>query len=179
MLSNRISPSMSRALPVNEVRRRESVDSVLAKNLVAARVIAGMTQHDLATAAGVSRATIAQLETGFSDPRLSTVVDIARALGIAPIVLLSGTEEVEALAELVSESGEGPQIPPVDLARMRDYVESGMLKDRIRAARVGATVARGGGNDTPPGVAVTAGVFSATSPGRGTVVGARLGKLLQ
>jgi hypothetical protein len=54
-----------------------------------------------------------------------------------------------------------------------------MLKDRIRAARVGAAVARGGRDDTPPGVAVTAGVFSATSPGRGTVVGARLGKLLQ
>jgi transcriptional regulator with XRE-family HTH domain len=167
-------------MPVNEVRRRESIDSILAKNLVAARVIAGMTQHDLAAAAGVSRATIAQLETGFSDPRLSTVVDIARALGIAPIVLLSGTEEVEALEELVAQSGENRlQIPPADLARMRDYVESGMLKDRIRAARVGAAVARGGSNDTPPGVAVTAGVFSATSPGRGTVVGAKLGKLLQ
>jgi transcriptional regulator with XRE-family HTH domain len=167
-------------LPVKEVRRRESVDSVLAKNLVAARVIAGMTQHDLAVAAGVSRATIAQLETGFSDPRLSTVVDIARALGIAPIVLLSGTQEVEALAELVAEPSENrPSVPSADLARMRDYVESGMLKDRIRAARVGATVARGGGNDTPPSVAVTAGLFSATLPGRGTVVGAQLGKLLQ
>jgi transcriptional regulator with XRE-family HTH domain len=167
-------------MPVNEVRRRESIDSILAKNLVAARVIAGMTQHDLAVAAGVSRATIAQLETGFSDPRLSTIVDIARALGIAPIVLLSGTEEVEALAELVAESAEGrPQIPPAELARMRDYVESGMLKDRIRAARVGAAVARGGGADTPTGVAVTAGLFSATLPGRGTAVGAQLGKLLQ
>ena len=163
-------------MPVNEAPRRESVDSILAKNLVAARVIAGLTQHDLAAAAGVSRATVAQLETGFSDPRLSTVVDIARALGIAPIVLLSGTEEVEALAKLADEAR--PSIPPVDLARMRDYIASGMLKDRIRAARVGATVARGGA-DAPTGVAVTAGVFSATSPGRGTVVGAQLGKLLQ
>ena len=34
---------------------------------------------------------------------------------------------------------------------MRDYVASGMLKDRIRAARVGATVARGGA-DTPAGL---------------------------
>jgi transcriptional regulator with XRE-family HTH domain len=166
-------------MPVNQAPRRESVDSILAKNLVAARVIAGLTQHDLAAAAGVSRATIAQLETGFSDPRLSTVVDIARALGIAPIVLLSGTEEVEALAKLANDGADGrPSVPPADLIRMRDYVASGMLKDRIRAARVGATVARGG-VDAPPGVAVTAGIFSATSPGRGTVVGAQLGKLLQ
>jgi transcriptional regulator with XRE-family HTH domain len=180
MLSNRLVATVSRPLPVNEVRRRESVDSILAKNLVAARVIAGMTQHDLAAAAGVSRATIAQLETGFSDPRLSTLVDIARALGIAPIVLLSGTEEVEALAALAGEEAGGQaSMPAADLARMRDYVDSGMLKDRIRAARVGATVARGGQTGTPPSVAVTAGLFSATLPGRGTVVGAQLGRLLQ
>ena len=164
--------------PVTENPRRESVDSILAKNLVAARVIAGLTQHDLAAAAGVSRATVAQLETGFSDPRLSTVVDIARALRIAPIVLLSGTEEVEALAKLAHEdSARPPTVPPVDLARMRDYVASGMLKDRVRAARIGAGVVTGTESDL--GVAITAGVFSATSPGRGTVAGAKLGQLLR
>jgi transcriptional regulator with XRE-family HTH domain len=180
MLLNRVSTAVSRPLPVNEERRRESIDAVLAKNLVAARVIAGMTQHDLAAAAGVSRATIAQLETGFSDPRLSTVVDIARALGIAPIVLLSGTEEVEALASLTGDvTGGQTAVPQAELALMRDYVDSGMLKDRIRAAKVGATVARGGSAETPKSVAVTGGLFSAILPGRGTVVGARLGRLLQ
>jgi transcriptional regulator with XRE-family HTH domain len=179
MLSNRVSAVPNRPITVDLAPRRESVDSILAKNLVAARVVAGLTQHDLAAAAGVSRATVAQLETGFSDPRLSTVVEIARALGIAPIVLLSGTEEVEALAKLAIDPVDArPPVPPADLARMRDYVASGMLKDRVRAARVGATVARGGA-DVSAGVAVTAGVFSATSPGRGTVVGAQLGKLLQ
>jgi transcriptional regulator with XRE-family HTH domain len=182
MLPNRLPVAMNRSMPVNSAPRRESVDSILAKNLVAARVIAGLTQHELAAAAGVSRATVAQLETGYSDPRLSTVVDLARALGIAPIVLLSGSEEVGALAAIAGgndAAGPRPTVPPIDLARMRDYVASGMLKDRIRAARIGATVARGGVADGPVGAAVTAGLFSATLPGHGTVVGTLLGKLLQ
>src|SRR3954469_24868775 len=118
MLSNRIPVAVSRPMPVNEAPRRESVDSILAKNLVAARVIAGLTQHDLANAAGISRATVAQLETGFSDPRLSTVVDLARALGIAPIVLLAGVPEVKAIAALAQGTQNGLKIPPIDLARM-------------------------------------------------------------
>ena len=159
---------------------RESIDSVLAKNLVAARVIAGLTQLDLATAAGVSRATVAQLETGYSDPRLSTVVELSRALGVAPIVLLAGTPEVEALAGL-AEGGDPDTLPkasPMDLARIRDFASSGLLKDRVRAARLGAAVARGG-VETPLGIAVTAGLFSAALPGAGTAVGALLGRLLE
>src|SRR5437588_10158254 len=91
---------LSQIIPAKEAPYRESIDSILAKNLVAARVIAGLTQHDLAAAAGISRATVAQLETGSSDPRLSTVVDLARALGVAPMVLLAGIPEVQALAAL-------------------------------------------------------------------------------
>jgi transcriptional regulator with XRE-family HTH domain len=167
-------------MPAKESLRRESVDSILAKNLVAARVIAGLTQHDLAAAAGVSRATVAQLETGSSDPRLSTVVDLARALAVAPIVLLAGIPEVQALAALGQGlSGEHRvSVSPGDLVRLREYVASGMLKDRVRAARLGAAVARAG-NETSMGIAVTAGLFSATLPGAGTVVGAELGRLLE
>src|SRR5690348_906801 len=112
-------------MSVSVIENRESIDSTLAKNLVAARVIAGMTQHDLAAAAGISRATIAQLETGSSDPRLSTVVDLSRALGIAPIVLLAGVPEVEALVALSEKSGGRPlHVPPRDLTRLRDYLAS-------------------------------------------------------
>jgi transcriptional regulator with XRE-family HTH domain len=166
-------------MSAKEAPYRESIDSILGKNLVAARVIAGLTQHDLAAAAGISRATVAQLETGSSDPRLSTVVDLARALGVAPMVLLAGIPEVQALAAL----GDGPgdhrlHVSPRDLVRLRDYVASGMLKDRVRAARLGAAVARSVA-DEHQGIAITAGLFSATLPGAGTVVGAELGRLLE
>jgi len=163
----------------NPTARRESIDSVLAKNLVAARVIAGMTQHDLANAAGVSRATVAQLETGYSDPRLSTVVDLARALDVSPLVLLAGVPEVDAIATLSQgTNGKGVNVSKGDLIRLSDYVASGLLKDRVRAARLGATVARGG-SEVSRSIAVTAGLFSATLPARGTAVGAELGRLLE
>jgi transcriptional regulator with XRE-family HTH domain len=168
-----------KVLPVDPAQRRESIDSVLAKNLVAARVIRGLTQHELAEAAGISRATIAQLETGFSDPRLSTVVDISRALGIAPIVLLAGVPEVKAFAEITHQTEFQPLvIAATDLERMLDYTSSGMLKDRVRAARLGAAIARRG-TEVSPSIAVTAGLFSASFPGTGTSAGAELGRLLE
>jgi transcriptional regulator with XRE-family HTH domain len=159
--------------------RRESIDSVLAKNLMAARLLAGLTQHDLAAASGVSRATIAQLETGVSDPRLSTVVDLAGALGVSPVVLLVGREEVRAIAELPRDLAARPvAVPEHELSRMRLYVRSGLLKDRGRAARVGASVARAAGEHTA-GSTLTAGIFSAHLPGSGTAAGAALGRLVE
>jgi transcriptional regulator with XRE-family HTH domain len=169
----RKSPSMA----TKEAQLRESIDSTLAKNLVAARTIAGLTQHELAAAAGISRATIAQLETGSSDPRLSTVVDLAGALGIAPIILLVSVPEVEALAALRDGSPDHVHVSPRDLLRLRDYVASGMLKDRVRAARLGAAIARSIDPDSPA-VAITAGLFSASLPGAGTTIGAALGRKL-
>jgi transcriptional regulator with XRE-family HTH domain len=156
---------------VLEAPRRESIASVLAKNLVAARVVAGLTQHELATAADVSRATVAQLETGVSDPRISTVVELAKALGVAPIVLLMGAEEVEALSNLTQGGSRRLAVSTQEVQRMREFTSTGMLKDRVRAARLGAAAARGRGT-------VTAGVLSATLPGAGTVLGAELGDAL-
>lgn len=165
-----------------QTRKRESADATLAKNLVAARVIAGFTQQELAQAAMVSRATIAQLETGYSDPRLSTIVDLAQALGLPPIFLLLGLEEVAALTALAEQfHSTGISMAQGDLARMVQLVQSGLLKDRLRAARIGASVARsaavagqGEGGGTAP---LSAAIFSAFLPGRGTAVGTLLGQL--
>jgi len=54
----------------------------LAANIREARRRAGMTQEDLAHASGLGTGTIARLETGAADPRLSTLRQLADALNV-------------------------------------------------------------------------------------------------
>ena len=51
----------------------------LVQELEAVRQQAGLTQAELAQAAGVSRMTVSRIEAGF-DPRLSTLHELVRAL---------------------------------------------------------------------------------------------------
>jgi transcriptional regulator with XRE-family HTH domain len=156
---------------------RESADAVLAKNLVTARVAAGMTQRALAEASGISRATIAQIEAGYSDPRLSTISELAKAMELPAIFLLIGQPEVRAMAQVLKRGeADQPSIDPRDVARMRQYIGSGMLKDRLRAALIGAKVARSISESEQ--ARISAAIFSAHLPGTGTEIGALLGELL-
>jgi len=157
--------------------RRESADALLAKNLVTARLALGVTQHELAHDSGISRATIAQIETGSSDPRLSTIVDLARALGLPTVFLLIGHAEVAALAEILNQTEiDRPSVEPRHVGRMAHYVSTGMLKDRVRAALIGAkSVESFSQNEL---TRVTAAIFSAFLPGAGTEIGAILGEIL-
>jgi DNA-binding XRE family transcriptional regulator len=50
--------------------------------LVATRKAADRTQEDLADSAGLTRMTVQRMESKKLDPRLSTVLELARALGM-------------------------------------------------------------------------------------------------
>jgi transcriptional regulator with XRE-family HTH domain len=159
-------------------RIQESRDVVLARNLVVARLAAGLTQQALADAACVSRATIAQIEAGLSDPRLSTIVELAKAIGVSPVVLLIGEPELGALAEL---GPRGPElrarfhIPEHTLRGMAHWAGTGLVRDRTRAARMGAEVAQASGGSSQ--AKVGAAIGSAVRPGDGTVVAAAFADL--
>jgi transcriptional regulator with XRE-family HTH domain len=47
-----------------------------------ARKAAGLSQEALATQAGLSRMTVQRIESGQIDPRLSTLLEMARVLGL-------------------------------------------------------------------------------------------------
>jgi transcriptional regulator with XRE-family HTH domain len=73
------------------------------ERLVGARHIAGLSQAELAQAAGVSKRTIEGYEQGTSTPRAGTAA-LAKALKVDPHWLLVGTfPEVEQLAQLARD----------------------------------------------------------------------------
>lgn len=54
------------------------------------RLRAGLSQEELADAAGLHPTEVSRLERGVREPRLGTIVRMARALGVKPEALLAG-----------------------------------------------------------------------------------------
>jgi DNA-binding XRE family transcriptional regulator len=146
--------------------------TVFAQNLLVARTVLDLTQHALAAASGVSRATIAQLEAGTGDPKLSTVQQLAEALGVSPVVLLLGRRELEALGALLGDA----VAPDATMNVMRHLVSAGGVRSRLEAARLGIGVAEAAGIE---GGAVGAAVGSFHHPGQGTVAGAKFARAVR
>jgi ribosome-binding protein aMBF1 (putative translation factor) len=63
-----------------------------AQNLRRRRLEAGLSQEALAAAARLHRTEISLLERSERDPRLATIVRLARALGVAAADLLAGVK---------------------------------------------------------------------------------------
>lgn len=154
----------------------ESARDALARNLAAARSALEWSQEDLARAAGISRATVNQLEGGASsrsDPRLSTVVGLATALGVSPMLLLLDREDLDAIAEIPrSREGEDVrlQLKTEQLETMQRLLRSGLAKNRAEAVAMGTTAAALAG--IKAGALVAAAIGTAIMPGVGTTVGA-------
>jgi transcriptional regulator with XRE-family HTH domain len=64
----------------------------LAANIKMLRDEKGMTQEDLADAAHLHRTAVSLIERREREPRLTTIVVLARALGTTPSRLLDGIE---------------------------------------------------------------------------------------
>lgn len=155
--------------------RLDMARETLARNLSAARGVLGFSQDTLAESAGVSRATIIQLEAAEGDPRLSTLAGIAAALGVSPIVLLLGRDELDAIvnapsnteAERVQEN-----ISPEELENIRRLLRSGIAKNRAKAVAMGASAATAAGFSA--GSLAGAAIGTAILPGVGTAIVAAL-----
>src|SRR5690606_26543652 len=59
----------------------------LAAELETVRKASGLTQGQLAHQAGLNRMTVQRLESGSLDPRLSTVLEMARAMGMELVLV--------------------------------------------------------------------------------------------
>lgn len=139
----------------------EAYRALIGQNLVVARNAAGLTQQVLARRSRVSRATIAQLESGAGDPRLSTLTMLADALHITPLQLVLGPKEMNALQRLLSGDQVLSMFRPLEVSgrtfisieiadRTRDLVSSagaavgaalGASTLQINGASIGAALA--------------------------------------
>jgi transcriptional regulator with XRE-family HTH domain len=63
---------------------------IFARNLLAQRQKKKLSQEQLGDRAGIHRTEVSLLERGAREPRLSTIVKLARALAVRPAELLRG-----------------------------------------------------------------------------------------
>ena len=108
---------------------------------MAARFAAGLTQEQLAQAAGVSRATINQLEGGEGDPSLSTLVLLSGPLEVSPMLLLMGGRT--ELMEIAEAEKATAKVPMEEVALLNRLLRSGITKQRKRAVETAANWAGG------------------------------------
>lgn len=62
----------------------------LARLVRTARLAAALTQEQLAAAANLGIAVIERIEAGSANPRLATIFELARVLGVSPRDLVPG-----------------------------------------------------------------------------------------
>lgn len=154
------------------------VKETIARNLAAARSAVRLSQEGLAKAAGVSRATINQLEAAEADPRLSTLIRVAGALRISPLLLVLGKDDLDEFIR-APDSPESKRVQEElsedDTATMNRLMASGIGKKRMEAVRMSERAAISAG--LADGGLAGAAIGTVLEPGLGTAVGAVLSSL--
>lgn len=79
-------------LSASDDTRRVQPRQKFAENLRAARADAGISQETLGARADLHRTEVSLLERGERDPRLATIVKLARGLGVPVSALIAGVE---------------------------------------------------------------------------------------
>jgi transcriptional regulator with XRE-family HTH domain len=65
---------------------------VFAQNVVNARKAQHLTQEQVSDRSGVHVTEVSRIERGLRDPRITTLIRLARALGVQPARLLDGVK---------------------------------------------------------------------------------------
>ena len=79
-----------------EAHAASEAEFVLARELIAARVRAGLTQEQLAQRMGTTQSAIARLESGQRMPGVRTLEKLAEATGTRLVVRFERTDEAAA-----------------------------------------------------------------------------------
>lgn len=74
----------------------KQLHDLLSRNLKALRAERGMTQDELAEAAGISKVFLAEIETGRKYPAIGNFIRLAEALGVQPYWLIYPTSGMVA-----------------------------------------------------------------------------------
>ena len=151
---------------------------IVAQNLLIARNALELTQQEVADASGISRATIAQLEAGTGDPRLSTLELLAATLHMPVHFLLLDQAAFRALAELIADA----EAMAHSVEKPRDQLSRALSarrgQSRFQAATLGIDAAREAGL-TGDAHRVGAAIGAARFAAEGTFLGAHLAYLLE
>lgn len=99
---------------------------IVGKNVRERRESLNMTQDDLAKKAKSSLTTINRLEKGKQGPRLETLSDISKALGVSEDVLFDGLKEVrpESRGDIILEI--------IRILTPLEYSQLGAVRDSIK-----------------------------------------------
>lgn len=97
------------------------------ERIIEARVRAGMSQTDLATALGITPQAVSMWESGKNTPRGSRLREIAKALGVSESYLLSDNESAAGESSQDEEKRSHLQIA----GELADQITSGAKKGRL------------------------------------------------